>query len=232
MVLPMRYCSVMPAATPSPADFPFLETIAPQSRQRLTGALRSAEFQQGESILKRGDEVSGVYLVKQGALRVYYITPEGKEGTLYWVEPGQSCILALNCTFSRIPYPAWVEADRSRTVVAVIPGEVFRQLFTTEPAIQKFTFDALSLRLFDLMARLEQVSTQAIEQRLAALLLREAADTATVRLSQERIARHLGTAREVVSRSLRSLAARDHIGLAPGHIRIIDADGLRRVADL
>ncbi len=65
------------------------------------------------------------------------------EGTLYWVEPGQTCILALNSTFSRLAYPAWVESD-GPTRFAIVPGQTYRELFAADPAVQRFTFETLS----------------------------------------------------------------------------------------
>jgi CRP/FNR family transcriptional regulator len=165
--------------------------------------------------------------VQQGALRIYYVTPEGRGHAT--VEPGQSCILRSTLVRERAVSP-WVEADRGQTHVAVVPGRVFRELFTSEMAIQKFTFEALSSRLFDLMARLEHVSTHGVEQRLARLLLKLGAETGGVSLSQERIAQHLGTAREVVSRSLRSLASRGLVSLNPGYIALRSNSGLVTLA--
>lgn len=229
MVLAM-HCQDKAADNPAPAEFPFLASISSQSRQLLVAEVRSSEFRQGEGILKKGDEAGGVFLVQQGALRVYYITPQGREGTLFWVEPGQSCILSLNCTFTRIPYPAWVEADRDCTKVAVVPGGLYRDLFAREPAIQTFTFEALSSRLFDLMTRLEAQCSLGVEQRLARLLVQHADAAGKVHMSQERLAHHLGTAREVVSRTLRGLAQRGLVALRPGAIGLLSEGALRDLA--
>jgi CRP/FNR family transcriptional regulator, anaerobic regulatory protein len=94
-------------------------------RSRLLGATRQVTLPPYAKIIERGDEVAGVYLVEAGALRIYYISAEGREGTLYWVDPGQSCILALNCLFSRLAYPAWVETDQTETRVAIMSGELY-----------------------------------------------------------------------------------------------------------
>lgn len=187
---------------------------------------RTMELAPGRTVLNRGDEVSGAYFVETGALRVYYVTPEGREGTLYWIEPGQSCILALNCTFARIPYPAWVEVDHGPTRVTVIPGGLYREMHETEPAVQKYTFEALSGRLFELMIRLEEARTLDIDGRLGLLLVRLADADGVVKVSQERLGQHLGTVREVVARSLRSLAAQGLIATQTGRIRVLNRQAM------
>ena len=91
--------------------FPFLAELSAGGASRLLAATRHVTLPPQTKVIEQGDEVSGVYLVEAGSLRVYYISSEGREGTLYWIDAGQSCILALNCLFSRLTYPAWVETD-------------------------------------------------------------------------------------------------------------------------
>ena len=151
--------------------FPLLDELSPTGRARLLAATRHLTLQPYAQVLQRGDEVAGAYLVERGALRVYYVSAEGREGTLYWIDPGQSCILALNCLFARLAYPAWVEVDSSETQVAVISGDAYRELFSAEAAVQRFTFDALATRLFDLMSLMQETASLGLEQRVAAHLL-------------------------------------------------------------
>jgi CRP/FNR family transcriptional regulator, anaerobic regulatory protein len=209
--------------------FPFLRALAPENRGALEAAMRRVACKGGTPLVARGDEVAGAYLVEEGALRVYYTSEDGREGTLYWVEPGQSCILALNCTFSRLAYPAWVEADGD-TRFSIVPGEVYRKLFAADPAVQRFTFEALSGRLFELMALIEETASQGLEARVAAFLLRRAKGEERLQLTQDQIARHLSTSREVVSRVLRGLSALGVLSPGHGQIQILDSEGLRRIA--
>jgi CRP/FNR family transcriptional regulator len=88
------------------------------------------------AILHRGHPVSGAYIVLEGRLRVFSVAPNGAEATLYFVDPGEACVLALNCLFNDLLYPAWVQAETAASV-AVIPGQVYRKLFESEPARAK-----------------------------------------------------------------------------------------------
>lgn len=124
--------------------FPFFAELSPSGQSQLRAATSRVTLPPKTGVIQRGDEVGGVYLVETGALRVYYISAEGREGTLYWVDAGQSCVLALNCLFSRLAYPAWVETDQAETRVDIISGDVYRKLYLIEPALQKFTFDSLT----------------------------------------------------------------------------------------
>jgi CRP/FNR family transcriptional regulator, anaerobic regulatory protein len=222
------YSRRMPEA-PAPTLFPFIAAMAPESRGALESALRRVSCKGGTHLVARGDEVAGAYLVEEGALRVYYTSEDGREGTLYWVEPGQTCILALNSTFSRLAYPAWVESEGA-TRFAIVPGDVYRRLFACDVAVQQFTFGALSGRLFELMELMEETASHGLEARVAAFLLRRAKGEERVVLTQEQLARHLTTSREVVSRVLRGLSALGLVSSGHGQIVIMDSEGLRRIA--
>lgn len=212
--------------------FPLLDELSPAGRTKLSGATHFVRLPPHAPVLQRGDEVAGAYLVERGALRIYYVSGDGREGTLYWVDPGQSCILALNSLFARSAYPAWVETDDAETEVAVIGGEAYRELFRSEPAVQRFTFDALSSRLFDLMTLLQETASMGLEQRVAAHLLRRSMGGDALETTHEQIAHHLGSSREVVSRVLRNIARSGALQLSPRTIMIVDAEKLRHIAQV
>ncbi len=213
------------------ANFPFFSQLSPAAQSELCAAGTDVCLPARTKVIERGDEVAGVYLVEAGALRIYYISAEGREGTLYWVDPGQSCILALNCLFSRLAYPAWVETDQTETRVAIISGDVYRKLYLTEPALQKFTFETLTTRLFELMTLMQETASLGLEQRVAAFLLRRCADGQLLEASHEQIAHHLGSSREVVSRVLRNLASRGAVRLSRRSIHIADEGKLRGMVE-
>ncbi len=182
------------------------------------------------SIVRQGDEVAGAVLVDSGSIRVYYLDTQGREGTLYWVAAGEACILALNAMFAELPYPAWAESDDLPTRYAVIPSRVYRELFQHEPSIQRFTFDILSRRVHEMMRLVEQSATKSLEQRIAALILETCTDKGVLQTTQERLAHHVGTAREVIVRILRNFRAQDLIETRRGMIQVLDREALARVA--
>jgi CRP/FNR family transcriptional regulator, anaerobic regulatory protein len=211
--------------------FPFFAELSVRGSARLLAATRHVSLPPQTKVIEQGDEVSGVYLVETGSLRVYYISAEGREGTLYWIDPGQSCVLALNCLFSRLAYPAWVETDLAETQVAIISGDAYRELYLVEPALQRFTFETLTTRLFELMTLIQETSSLGLEQRVAALLLRRSGEDQVLETTHELIAHHLGSSREVVSRVLRNIARSGVIKLSPRSITIVDAPRLRSMFD-
>ena len=206
-------------------DIKPFQNIAETSRSVLARGLRYVSYAKAASVLRKGQPVSGAYIVVSGRLRVFTLSPDGKEATLYLIHPGETCVLALNCIFSDLLYPAWVEASAA-TRVAVISGADFRILFESEPSVRNMTVQAFSTVVFRLMAELEQIHSYKLERRLTSFLLLHASGDGKVRSTQQEIASHLGTTREVVARALGHLATAGHVQSRRNQITLKDPAGL------
>ena len=203
--------------------------LTPEGSKLLEREIQQVVFQKPTAVIHKGQNVSGAYLVLRGQLRVYTYTPQGTEATLYFIRPGETCVLALNCLFNDLRYPAWVESSGD-TDVAVIPGPVYRRLFERESAVQDMTVNALSTLVFRLMDELEQIHSCNLDQRLASFLLNNASDDGVVSMTQQTLASHLGTTREVIARLMQGFNTQGLVSTRRGAVSIIDAERLSVVA--
>ena len=213
-----------------PPAFAPIRELSSGGRRLIERGMREVCAIPATTLLRKGDKVSGAYLVLAGRLRVYTLTPRGTEATLYFIEPGETCVLALNCLFNDLRYPAWVQADEA-TRIGIVPGTLYRRLFESEPPIQALTVRALSVAVLRLMAELELVHSARHRERLAHFILSNARSDGVLHMTQQQVARHLGTTREVVARLLARFAADGLIATRRGAIGLIDAAAMRRVCD-
>lgn len=176
-------------------------------------------------LLFKGQRTSGAYFVLEGRLRVFSIAPNGTEATLYFIYPGETCVFALNSLFNDLLYPAWVQAV-DETSIALIPGATFRRLFSDEPVIRDLTVKTLSTLVFRLMAELEEVHSYKLNQRLANLLVVHASTSGELRMTQQQMAFHLGTTREVVARLIREFVVAGFVETRRGLTLIRNSHGL------
>ncbi|MEP6622682.1 MAG: Crp/Fnr family transcriptional regulator [bacterium] len=202
--------------------------IGARGKALLAHRVVRSRFSRQAIVLRKTQAVSGAYLVLAGRLRVFTVAPNGTEATLYFIEPGETCVLALNCLFNDLLYPAWVQAETTSTV-ALIPGPVYRALFEFEPVIQNLTVHALSTVVYRLMAELEHVHASNHRTRLAQFILTHAAADGSLRMTQQQVADHLGTTREVIARLLGAFVAEGLLLTRRGAITILDVATLRRV---
>ena len=210
-------------------DLPLYRDLSDEGRDLLSREAGYADCDASEVILRQGQRASGAYMILAGRLRVYSLSPDGNEATLYCIEPGETCVLALNCLFNDLLYPAWVEAE-IKTRVVVIPGPIYRLLLTREASVQDLTVRSLSTVVYRLMGELGQVHGLSNRQRLARLLLVRSSAQGELRMTQQQLAQHLGTRREVVARLLSELAAQSCLATGRGHLNLLDTDRLREIS--
>jgi len=208
---------------------PFYQALSETSQALLRCQTSVADCAASQILIRLGQGISGAYLVLEGRLRIYSVFPDGNEATLYTIEAGETCVLALNSLFNDLLYPAWVESE-TPTRLAVIPGPVFRQLFAHEAAVQDLTVRSLATLVFRLMEELGRVHGLNNRQRLANLLLVRASAQGELKMTQQQLAQHLGTRREVVARLLLEFAERGCLKTGRGELTLLDRETLRQLA--
>lgn len=191
--------------------------LSPEGRDLLMRGLLHKNFARPTAVIHKGQAVSGAYIVTRGKLRVFTFTPDGSEATLYFIRPGETCVLALNCLFNDLLYPAWVETGAD-TAVAIIPGSLYRTLFERESSVQDLTVKALSTLVFRLMGELEQIHSCNLDQRLSNFLLLNASADGVLRMTQQEIASHLGTSREVIARLMQGFVVQGLVSTRRGMV--------------
>lgn len=209
-------------------NFESFRGLSNQGKTILAQGVIRKECAQSSIALMKGQTVSGAYVVLSGRLRVFTLAPNGTEATLYFIAPGETCVLALNCLFNDLLYPAWVQAEKP-TVISLIPGAIYRKLFEQESTIQNMTVHALSSIVFRLMSELEQMHSSHHKQRLANFILLHASSAGLLQMTQQQLAHHLGTTREVIARLLREFVAKGLVNTQRGALLIINAAELQQL---
>jgi len=199
----------------------FLNGLSASGRSFFKERLVRKNVQRHQSLIEKGDVVSGAYFVLKGTLRVFTLGSNGREATLYCINAGETCVLALNALFNDLLYPAWVKAEAD-TVIGVLPGDAYRTLFATETVLQDLTVRALSAAVFGLMTSLEERTVRTVEQRIASFLLLNARADHSVHNTQQEIADRIGTTREVVGRHMAQFAADGLLRSGRGTVVLLD----------
>ena len=176
-------------------------------------------------------ECSGLYIVKTGKLRLYMRSDEGKEITLYRLSPGEMCMLSASCVLQSITFDVYIDAE-VETECYMILGAAFNRVAQRVPAVKIYALEAAVSRFSDVMWIMQQIVFMNQDKRLAIFLLDEIETKGEdkVTMTHEQIARHLGTAREVVSRMLKHLASDGVLEVTRKGIIITDIKKLRSLA--
>lgn len=210
--------------------FPFWKDLSPADRELLC-AHSTAEHFESEQAVHDNMGCSGLFIVKSGRLRLYMLSEEGKEITLYRLMPGDICMLSASCVLQSITFDVFIDAELPSDCFRINAG-VFGEVSDRVPAVKIFALETAVSRFADVMWIMQQIVFMSMDKRLAIFLLDEMSTngTDTITLTHEQIARHMGTAREVVSRVLKIMAADGVVEVARKGIRVLDKKKLRSIA--
>lgn len=210
--------------------FPFWSKLSDSDQQYLCQNSSLVHFEKEQSV-HNNSECSGLYIVKTGRLRLYMLSEDGKEITLYRLSPGDICMLSASCVLQSITFDVYVDAEVPSTCY-MINGMAFNAVSERVLEVKNYALETAVQRFSDVMWIMQQIVFMSMDKRLAIFLLDEitANGTDMIAMTHEQIARHLGTAREVVTRMLRHFAADGWIEVTRKGIRILDIRKLRDVA--
>lgn len=213
------------------STFPFWEKMSERDKETFLRSSQTVRFKKGTNI-HDGNECTGVILIKSGSLRLYLLSEDGKEITLYRLFPGDTCIFSASCVLDTITFDVFIDSEENSECV-VVGGCAYEDLSRRMTEVKLYTYETALSRFSDVMWVMQQILFMSMDKRLAIFLLDECAKTGsdTVKLTHEQIAKYMGSAREVVSRMLKYFASEGMIASSRASgIQILDKAALRRLA--
>ena len=203
--------------------FPVWNKLHSGQQDLILSNLRFQTVKKG-TMLHNGDaECTGLLLVKSGQLRAYILSDEGREITLYRLFDRDLCLFSASCIMRSIQFEVSIEAEKD-TDLWVIPAAVYQRIMEESAPVSNYTNELMASRFSEVMWLMEQVMWKSLDKRVADFLLEEAAieGTSELKLTQEIIANHLGTHREVITRMLRYFQSEGMVKLSRGAVAILD----------
>ncbi len=214
------------------SDTFLFNSFAEKELNLLESSTSLERVQKGEQIFSEGLDASAFFIIVSGKIKIYKVSPDGKEHTLHIHGPGD--LVAEAAIFDSMVYPASCIALENSTLVR-ISREGFLNLIKKHPELSLKMMSGYSKRLRQFVAKIEELSLKDIKSRLAGYLLENSKienGTTVCRLkySKKELSSLLGTIPETLSRSFAFLKQRGLIVEKNNLIIIPDPDKLRLLA--
>jgi len=185
----------------------------------------------GRVFYRPEDPGERLFLLRQGRVQLYRISPEGKKLVIATLGPG--ALFGEMTLLGQQMHNAFAEAMEDCAIMVMSRTDLER-LMLNDPTIGRRILTLTQRRLTDAEARLEDMAFKGIPARLASLLLRLAADQDSdtiTGLTHQDLAETIGTYRETATQVLNDLKADGLIEIGRKRITILDADRLRIIAE-
>ena len=210
--------------------FPIWNKLTPAQQERIASTTILHTVEGGTLLHDGGPDCLGLLLVKSGQLRAYMLSEEGREVTICRFFEMDICLFSASCVMRNMQFSVFIEAEKDSEIF-VIPACLYQNLMDESLPLANFSHNLITSHLSEVMWLMEQIMWKSFDKRLAAFLLEEAAVEGTnqLKITHEKIANHMGTAREVVTRMLRWFQSEGMVKLTRGTVDITDEKKLREL---
>ena len=211
---------------------PIWDKLTPAQQQRVAEVVEYRQVKKGTRIHDSSADCLGLVLVRSGQLRTYILSEDGREITISRLFEYDVSLLSASCVMPDMQFNVMIEAEKDSEFWS-IPACLFKNLLDESVAVATFSNSLISSNFSDLMWLMEQIMWKSFDKRLAAFLLEEASleQDQMLKITHEKIAAHMGTAREVVTRMLRYFQSEGMVKLTRGVIEITDEKKLQALSE-
>ena len=215
-----------------PQCFPIWNKLTAEQQQRLRSVTELQKIPRGTVVHDGSPECKGMVLVKSGQLRAYLLNEEGREVTICWFFDMDICLFSASCVMPNMMFDVFIEAEKD-TEIWVIPACLYQNLMDESLPLSNYSHALITNHFSEVMWLMEQIMWKSFDKRLAGFLVEESRieETTALKITHEKIAAHLDTAREVVTRMLRWFQSEGMVRLTRGTVELLDPKGLEKLSN-
>ncbi|UKN01860.1 Crp/Fnr family transcriptional regulator [Paracrocinitomix mangrovi] len=183
---------------------------------------RLMHLKAGEVLMSIGGEFRTIPLITSGAIKVMREDEDGRELFLYYLRPGQTCAMSLNCFMLSKPSEVYAVAEEETTIIA-LKAENIGSWLEKFPDWRAFVIGTFQLRFHEMLSTIDGIAFRQLDARLLEFLKEKAAvmGTKTIITTHQDLADHLNSTREVISRLLKILEKKGEIELGRNKITLV-----------
>ncbi|NMA07209.1 MAG: Crp/Fnr family transcriptional regulator [Ruminococcaceae bacterium] len=212
--------------------FPFWEKMEQRHRELIESRTNRLELSPGRII--GGDDKSclGLLLVINGRLKAFILSNQGREVSLYRLFERDNCLFTASCTMNNMNFEIQFEVEK-KTSVYQIPPDVLEEVQSESVEMAQYIVNLMTSRFSEVMWTIEQILFKSLDARLAAALIEQQAidESDELIITHDMLARQMGSAREVVTRTLNYLKSEGLVEIGRGKIKILDYNALYDMAN-
>ncbi len=199
-------------------EFPFFEELSNEAQTLLLAHAKEVKMPKGMELFAQGDQCKDILFLVEGSVRVYRLHESGQEITLYFLENGEQCNVNLNSAFTNTPAIGTAVCE-SEVEGYLLPADVVKTIYAAEAPYQQFVFSLFARRLEGMAGLIEDVRFKKLDHRLLDWLHEQ--EENEIKITHEKLASHLGTSREVISRLLKEFEHNRIVKLHRGRIEVL-----------
>lgn len=213
------------------SELAVFQDLSPREMQELNRITTMSTVPRGRVFYRPEEPGEVLFILKEGAVQLYRISPEGKKLVITTLGPhtlfGEMALLGTKM------HNTFAEAIED-CLICVMSRTDLERLILNKPQVALRILEITGKRLREAEERLENMAFKGIPARLASLLLRLAAEQGNneiTGLTHQDLAESVGTYRETATQVLNDLKSQGFIEIGRKRITILESERLAEVAE-
>jgi CRP/FNR family transcriptional regulator len=176
----------------------------------------------GDEILRENSYVRMIPVLNSGLLGVYRTDEDGREILLYYIKPGESCIMSFLAGISDDTSKVRAIAEEDSELV-LVPVEKAKEWVHKYPEWIDYIFKLYHQRFEELLEVVNSIAFQKMDERIWKQLMKksEISGSKEINITHQQLATEIGTSREVVSRLLKQMEKEGIIALGRNKLTLL-----------
>lgn len=209
---------------------PYWDKLSDKQKEYVAGNSAVRKFAKGESVHGYGSACMGTLLILGGKVRVYMVSEDGREITLFNLKKGDSCVLSASCVIRQVTFETNMVAEDDSEML-VVGAKAFDRAAEENVYVKCYMYQVATERFSEVMEAMQRILFLGMDGRLSTFLLSERAKTGknVIRMTHAEIAVQISSAREVVARTLKRFEKDGVVSLKRGSVTIVDVGALEKL---
>lgn len=201
-------------------DISILSFLKPPLLKKVLDESSVKQFKKGTEILRAEQYVKVLPIVLEGLVKVYSRFND-KELLLYYIQPSQSCVMTFYASLKNTPSRVFASVEEDSKIL-LIPVRLLPSWLKDFPDFNELFYDQFNLRYSELLNTIGHLLVDNMDKRLYEHLKGkiELTNSTSIKMSHSQLANELGTAREVITRTLKKLEIEGKVEQISGEIKI------------
>lgn len=207
---------------------PFWDKLSPDEKQYISASSRIEYYPKTTTINNSAEACLGLAQIIEGEARTCILSEEGREITLYRLHEGDYSVLTASCVVTQITFDSQLIVHGNCKIL-VIAAYALKRLMDSNMSARCFIYELAAERFSLVMSTMQDILFKGFDRRLACFLVKEhdRLGSDVISLTQEQIASFTGSAREVVTRTLKRFSEEGLVNYKRGNLTILDIESLR-----
>ncbi|HBB29314.1 MAG TPA: hypothetical protein DC000_08715 [Clostridiales bacterium] len=204
-----------------PNALPFWDALKDDEKQLILNSVQKRRYAANSIVHHVGSDCIGMKIVKYGLIRVFVYSTNGSEITLYRLKSKDICVLSILCMLKNLNLDINIEAEED-SLLYIVPIDIYNKLLSNNKAVYDYDREATAQRLTEVVSAFSDVLFFSVGKRIADILVyySNLYNSDVISITHEKLAKDIGTVREVVSRTIKNLQDLKLVEVSRGQIKM------------